>query len=67
MDRALASLRMAMSTKVNFDTAFFTVRARLNGQTALFTRESSAKTKLQAKVTILGQMAAPTKGRYLTD
>ena len=66
MDRALASSKMAMNTKGNYDTAFFTEKALSNGLTGLFTKVSSARTKSPAKATILGRMVAPTKGRYLT-
>ena len=67
MDRALASSKMAMNTKENYDTAFFTEKALLNGLTGPFTKVNSARTKSPAKATILGRMVAPTKGRYLTD
>ncbi len=67
MDKALASLKMDMNTKENYDTAFFTERARLNGLTAPFTKVSSARMKSLEKATIPGQIAAPTKDKYLTD
>ena len=64
MDRARASLKMGTSTRVNYDTAFFTAKALLNGLTALFIRANSAKMKSPAKVTTLGRMEAPTRDRY---
>ena len=67
MDKALASSKMDMNTKENYDTAFFTEKALLNGLTGLFTKVNSARTKSPAKATILGRMVAPTKGRYSMD
>lgn len=67
MDKALASSKMDMNTKENYDTAFFTEKALSNGLTGLFTKVNSARTKSPAKATIHGRMVAPTKGRYSTD
>ena len=61
MGKALASLKMAMNTKANYDTVFYMEKALSNGQTELSIKENSLKTKSQAKVTILGQMEALTE------
>jgi len=45
MDRELAFSRMVMSTRVNYDTAFFTERALSSGQMEPFIKASSSKTK----------------------
>lgn len=64
MDRVHASLKMAMSIRVNYDTAFSTAKVLLNGLMALSTRENSVKTKSQAKVTTPGQMEALIRDKF---
>lgn len=64
MGKALASLKMAMNTKANYDTVFCTEKELSNGQTELSIKENSVKTKSQAKVTILGQMEAHTEVKF---
>ena len=61
MGKALASLKMAMNTKANYDTVFYMEKELSNGQTELSIKENFVKTKSQAKVTILGQMEALTE------
>jgi hypothetical protein len=65
MDRALASLKMVMNTKENYDTVFFMEKELLNGLTELSTKENSVKTKSLEKVTTLGPMEALTEVKFL--
>ena len=65
MDRVLASLKMVMSIKANFDTVFFTERELLNGLTELYIKENSVKTKSLEKATTLGLMEALTEVKFL--